>query len=241
MDRLGIGEKELIKKVDRQLFQVERYQLKKSNGQELLLNDIPMGIQVNPKGGSCLFMNRFSREFLGYSLEEIQEMGKSYASTISYDPGEMKILFNKINQFYARNDLNEILGFFQRVIPRGKENYEWVYIASKLRTKPGEKAATERLVMACPVKYMGDMTHQIDKLLDDNYYFRNYFKRFAALTRREKEIISKVVLGLSNAEIGECLFISRDTVAQHRKNINRKLEFKTYYELIKFAEVFELI
>ena len=70
---------------------------------------------------------------------------------------------------------------------------------------------------------------------------RKNFKKFAALTRREKEIVSLVALGNNNPQIAERLFISRHTVEQHRKNINRKLEFNTYRELILFAEVFELI
>ena len=42
------------------------------------------------------------------------------------------------------------------------------------------------------------------------------------LTERELEVLSLVVKGLSNQEIGDALFISRKTVATHLGNIYEK-------------------
>jgi len=55
------------------------------------------------------------------------------------------------------------------------------------------------------------------------------------LTEREKEIIKLIAQELSNAKIGELLFISERTVETHRKNIFRKTETKTVVGLIKYA------
>tara|TARA_B100001758_G_scaffold243543_1_gene253445 strand:- start:317 stop:946 length:630 start_codon:yes stop_codon:yes gene_type:complete len=46
------------------------------------------------------------------------------------------------------------------------------------------------------------------------------------LTKREKEIIDKILDQKSNSEIGEALSISKRTVETHRKNIMLKLEVK---------------
>ncbi len=55
------------------------------------------------------------------------------------------------------------------------------------------------------------------------------------LSIQEKKIIRLLVNGLSSKEIGEELFISKNTVDTHRRNILRKLEITSTSGLIKFA------
>jgi two-component system, NarL family, nitrate/nitrite response regulator NarL len=55
------------------------------------------------------------------------------------------------------------------------------------------------------------------------------------LTRQEKEIIKYVVDGKNSQEIGDTLFISKNTVDTHRRNIYRKLEVDSLGSLIKYA------
>lgn len=55
------------------------------------------------------------------------------------------------------------------------------------------------------------------------------------LSGQEKKIIQLVAQGLSSKEIGEKLFISKNTVDTHRRNINRKLELNSVGALITFA------
>ncbi len=47
------------------------------------------------------------------------------------------------------------------------------------------------------------------------------------LSKREKNIIRHIALGLTSKEIGHKLFISTHTVITHRKNISQKLGIKT--------------
>ena len=55
------------------------------------------------------------------------------------------------------------------------------------------------------------------------------------LSEREKEIISLIVEGFSNKEIGEKLFISHRTVDTHRTNIMKKLEVNNVAGVVRFA------
>lgn len=55
------------------------------------------------------------------------------------------------------------------------------------------------------------------------------------LTRREKEILGLITSGMTNPAIAAKLFLSRDTIKTHRKNIMRKLEVKNTAELVKYA------
>lgn len=63
----------------------------------------------------------------------------------------------------------------------------------------------------------------------------------ANLTPRELEIIKLIAEELSNAEIGEKLFISERTVETHRKNIFRKTNKKSVAGLIKYAILHKII
>lgn len=55
------------------------------------------------------------------------------------------------------------------------------------------------------------------------------------LSKQEKEIIKYIVEGKTSKEIALLLFITKNTVDTHRKNINRKLELSNNGSLIKFA------
>lgn len=60
-------------------------------------------------------------------------------------------------------------------------------------------------------------------------------KDVISLTAREVEIVKLIAQEMSNAQIGEKLFISERTVETHRKNIFRKTNTKSVAGLIKLA------
>lgn len=55
------------------------------------------------------------------------------------------------------------------------------------------------------------------------------------LTKREKDVLKLIVSGLTSQQISEKLFISYFTVAEHRKNIMKKLSVKNTVELVNLA------
>ena len=56
------------------------------------------------------------------------------------------------------------------------------------------------------------------------------------LTDREKDILKRIVLGKSNKEIADELFISARTADTHRTNIKRKLKLTSLSQLIQYAK-----
>jgi two-component system response regulator NreC len=58
---------------------------------------------------------------------------------------------------------------------------------------------------------------------------------FDRLTPRQREVLTLIAQGLSNAEIGERLDISAKTVARHRENIMNRLNLHSRTELVKYA------
>jgi two-component system response regulator NreC len=58
---------------------------------------------------------------------------------------------------------------------------------------------------------------------------------FDELTAREREVLTLIAEGLTNAEIGDRLVISTKTVDRHRENLMRKLNLHSRVDLVKYA------
>jgi FixJ family two-component response regulator len=58
-------------------------------------------------------------------------------------------------------------------------------------------------------------------------------ERFATLSEREREVLSLVVAGLSNKEIGRALNLSPRTVETHRAHVSEKLAADSLAQLIR--------
>jgi len=61
------------------------------------------------------------------------------------------------------------------------------------------------------------------------------FKQIVSLTERERDLMTQLIKGASTSEAAEQLFISENTVKNHRKNIYRKLNICTVQELILYC------
>ncbi len=85
-----------------------------------------------------------------------------------------------------------------------------------------------------------DNRQKATRLVEEIHFVQTNQLKYDSLTKREIEIISLLMKGLNNPQIAERLFISRRTVEQHRKNINRKLEIKCYADLFRFGYSFGL-
>jgi two-component system nitrate/nitrite response regulator NarL len=81
----------------------------------------------------------------------------------------------------------------------------------------------------------------IDKILSGSSFITEGISQKKAegpdeLTDREKEILRRIVVGKSNKEISEELFISARTADTHRTNIKRKLKLSTLSQLVQYAK-----
>jgi FixJ family two-component response regulator len=60
-------------------------------------------------------------------------------------------------------------------------------------------------------------------------------KRFASLSKREREVMTLVVRGLMNKQVGGELGISEITIKAHRGRVMRKMQARTFVELVNMA------
>lgn len=63
--------------------------------------------------------------------------------------------------------------------------------------------------------------------------FEDTFVKKALLSKREHQVMELVIEGFDSQTIADKLFISKNTVQSHRKNIFRKMEVHSVAELIK--------
>jgi DNA-binding CsgD family transcriptional regulator len=96
------------------------------------------------------------------------------------------------------------------------------------------------LLVVNEVNSICHIAKKINSVLEESDWMKKNFNKFCSLTKREKDIITLVINGKSSTQISDALFISRLTVNTHRRNINEKLQFKTFAALYKFSITFGL-
>lgn len=77
------------------------------------------------------------------------------------------------------------------------------------------------LFIGVQIRILSDMQHHLQ-----NKELRNCQKKMALLSVREKEVLTHIVNGCTDKEVGESLNISSFTAQKHRKNILKKLDEK---------------
>jgi len=85
------------------------------------------------------------------------------------------------------------------------------------------------------------MHHKLSRIRKQEIFRLQKRQLFDKITPREKQIIKLVITGYSNPDVAQKLYISRSTVEQHRKNINRKLEIKSVINLVQYGLAYDLI
>jgi len=101
----------------------------------------------------------------------------------------------------------------------------------------------EHEVMVTMVIPVNDLPHnmRLAREIPDDPFVRKNFAKYEQLTDREKEIISLIARGHTSDQIAERLFIAKNTVNTHRRNVNKKLDIKHTSDIIRYAQAFGLM
>ncbi|WP_426671114.1 response regulator transcription factor [Mucilaginibacter sp. McL0603] len=186
------------------------------------------------------YMNKSGCEILRHSKEELEELGPDYFN-LFFPAKEIAVLKVELTKFIQLNDTSKVYSFFQRVRPNPDVDYKWYLTNSRLYPKLAKDTALKVMHVSVEVNQLSYVGKKLNYLCDqDEFVIKNYDK-YALLSCREKEIIKLIVGGNHSYTISEMLFISLNTVNNHRKNILNKLKLKSLSELIKFAIAFNLL
>ena len=186
------------------------------------------------------WMSEWGLRQLGVSRKEMDEMGQDYFPRF-FNAEEAKEYVPKVFDFLEKARDNDILTIFQQV--RIVNHDDWVMFLTSikvfLRDDNGYPVYT--LLVSIPVEPNHNFYSKVDRLLEENSFLRKNKEKFAALSVREREVLALAAMGNNNKEIAEQLYLSEETVKTHRRNIRRKLKPNNRYDLLKFAQAFDMI
>jgi len=202
---------------------------------------IPAVVIIHDIEGVVMWMSEMGLDQLGVTQEELVNRPPEEYYSRFFNESDAKDYVPKILGLLERNNDDEIITYFQQV--RYREHLDWTWHMSSTRIfyRTKQNAPLYTITMSFPIDAMHHMAHKAAKLLDENNFLRQNFNRYSRLTKREREILKCMALGKSSAETAAELYISLGTVDTHRKNIRRKLETNSYFELSQYARSFDLI
>lgn len=180
--------------------------------------------------------NKMHSEITGHHIDEIREMGVAYLEKHIH-PRTMQVIPEILPSLYSELSVHQTFNFIQYF----RMNEEARYIPLITFTK-ATKLPNGLVVCISPiVEQFGKLSKKMEQVVEMDQFKLKHFRRFQQLTDREVEVLSLLANGYNNPKIADKLFLSRSTVETHRKNIKRKLELKSFRDLMRYSFAFDLV
>ena len=180
------------------------------------------------------YLNPKGQEHLNFTLGNSQSQNYHFFNSCLH-PDSLDEILERISKFYSLSDQSQIHSELGKVWFSKKQEYRLCLInVKRCQTFNGILATIQ------PLEEVSFLPRLARRIRDEQQFMNKNSDSFQLLTLREKQIISLLASGLNNPQISTQLHISRHTVEQHRKNINRKLHTKSFAQLLKYAQAFDL-
>lgn len=217
------------------LFLIEKLIKEHNISLEDIGDKIPAFFHFNNPDLTISYLNKNGCDWIGHSKEEINKMG--YDFFLKYiHPDTLKFVFPRFLEFYRKQDTTKTICDFQKIWDPNEKTFKICLTVSKLcKSKPGFLTITQ------PLDSLEQYAKKIKRIIEEDVYARSNHHKYESLTTREKEIVVLLLKGLNNPQVADQLYISRRTVEQHRKNINRKLAISSFADLYKFGYAFDMV
>lgn len=151
--------------------------------------------------------------------------------TESREPQKLKKLLYELQESLTRKHVNGINSVRKLGLLSNKKFNVYGYDIEENNCKKSRKLFFRK----------NQLRHKLKRILKELKFAKKNLKKYQSLTYREKEVIGLLAKGYNNPEIARQLFISRSTVEQHRKNINRKLNIKSFMDLMHYVYAYNLV
>jgi DNA-binding CsgD family transcriptional regulator len=195
-------------------------------------------LEMNPM--VVKYMSPNGLDILGFSLEKIQELGEGYYDAF-FNPEDLADYKPKIIELINSADDKKFVNYFEQVRSSPEHDWKWYLSSAKVFMRNENRQPTHIIVTASPIDPLHHLTGKVNRLHEENNFLRRNQRIFDFLTKREKEILKLMAIGDSSVEIAGKLNISEQTAATHRRNIKAKLKAESNYDVVKFAQAFDLI
>jgi DNA-binding CsgD family transcriptional regulator len=208
---------------------------------QLFEAEVPAVLVVhNVRDFSVVYMSERGCQFLGVTLEEVRLPNAEYHQRY-FNPEDAAVYVPKIMGLVARNQDDELVTYLQQVRTGPQAEWRWYLSSTKIFLRDAEGTPRLTLTMAVPVDTTHPVAAKVDRLLEEATFLREHRQIFDSLTRRERDILRWMALGLNSADIAAQLHISEATVNTHRRNLRNKLGVRHAYDITRFAQAFDLI
>lgn len=222
-----------------------------SNFYSFLSYNIPVMFLLDYSTGEYLSMSKSTQIVVGYKSTEFTENGLSF----TYDH------YSKVDlKLYNERLFPDRLRIMKSIPVVEHPNY---IFTNNIRFKNSDGELVNLLLRICFVKsdangvpvlglaivtkaehYINGnpVTQLVEKINPDNFTTETFYKKIYCLnegnntlSKREREVLLWVADGLASKEIAHKLFLSEDTIINHRKNMLLKSGTKNAAELVSFA------
>ena len=190
---------------------------------------------------SVAWMSKSGLNGLDISLEDVTSLTMQEYHARFFNEEDSKDYASKIIRLMEENNLEETLSFFQQVRINSVSDWTWHMTSMKILAHDPNGAPLMTITVAFPIDALHRMTNKASRLLAENNFLRKNMALFSTLSRRERDILKYLALGKSSPEAAEDMFLSALTVETHRKNIKRKLQTNSYFDLCEYARAFDLV
>ena len=204
-----------------------------------VLDMLPAVVYINElqKPGdplSCrnIWTNKAGLDAVGYSQEEITQMGHRYFQEIIH-PDDLEIL-SIPNERQSGDASISVTTCLQRVRYKNQSEYQWSYGHGVVIESFDDGSPRKLLVVAMEITESMHTDNQLVAALMEIKRLKSTLK-LCVFTAREKEILKLIAHGKTDKDISAQLFISLKTAKKHRTNIIHKAEVKNTAELVALA------
>ena len=208
---------------------------------KLVADELPSALIIHEvETLQIVYMNSVGLNILGTTLDDLKAMGPEMYHIKYFNAEDSDEYVPKILHL-IKSRKQEQVSYFQQVRTPGNTEWQLFVSSTKVFARNEEGDATHILTIASMLDPAHHLTAKVNRLMDEVTFLRQNNLLFSTLTRREKEILKYIAMGMSSAEISAKLFIAPATAETHRKNIKNKLRLKNNYDTIMFAQAYNLV
>lgn len=204
-----------------------------------IVNSLPALVYINelehpndPSSIKNVYLNQFGHDFIGYTREEIDELGSQFFQRIIH-PDDLEVIPVTVHAENSRIT-NSCLVSMHRLQAKGEKEYHWHYDHGITFDYFPDGSSRQAMVVSVNVTDTITTQNQLNAPLKEISQLK-YTLKLSALTSREKEVLHLITKGKTDKEISTQLFISVNTAKKHRTNIIHKAEVKNTAELVALA------
>ncbi|MHA6247981.1 LuxR C-terminal-related transcriptional regulator [Pontibacter sp. CAU 1760] len=200
---------------------------------EKVVHEVPANIYISDLQEGVVWCNKTNEETLGYTLEEIKEMGGiKYFEKIVH-PEDQNIPEDSVIH-YQHMEEPQFGGLF-RAKHKNSSEYKWYMGWSKVLSNNPDGTVKHIISVDVDMSQQMNTDTQLTIALKESLKLKNKLL-INSLRKREVEVLDLICKGYSTSAIADELYISTNTVSTHRKNIQRKLGTKNVADLVILAK-----